>query len=451
MTRLALDTSGVFSDHRDVSVRDRAIAAETAAIVTGSIHHAVAPGSEGHVYRLPILAAEPRPSATIMPPALAMPASPIVAHDTLSPSRPALAVDARVGALIFAGAAEAPAAGRGPTRSNAGPRMAPGEPGAPMNSGGAGDAGEPDAIELFIEEESQSRAVTEHPLVVANPDSFVVVCLAACRPSSDKVVFRVSKAAAAAVAAANVASAKGRFEPTANADAAHAANHGTERSQKSATVAIGGNAIVATDAVCIAGCYRDDPAPRRVTAIIRRQAIAQIVPKTPMTAPAASESRPAPLAILAPLRVASTGTAKADVKMANHVTARKRSGVLAAHVTQRLAVQRVAAAHLISAETRRYQSRKARHAGERWVTTASRTDAVANWRTTVRPAVVQSGNVKSADVRRRLLSRHAHAPQSFAANAARPVDLVRNRLKARLIAQPRSLQSPVRIASDLPH
>lgn len=387
-----------------------------------------------------------------MPPALAMPASPIVAHDILSPSRPALAVDARVGALIFAGAAEAPSAGRGPTRSNAGPRMAPGEPGAPMNSGGgAGDAGEPDAIELFIEEESQSRTVTEHPLVVANPDSFVVVCLAACRPSSDKIVFRVSKAAAAAVAAANVASAKGRFEPTANPDASHAANHGAERSQKSNTVAMGGNAIVATDAVCIAGCYRDDPAPRRVTAINRPQAIAQVVPKTPQKTPAASESRLAPLAILAPMRVASTGTSKSDVKTAIRVTTLKRSGVLAAQVTQRLAVQRVAAAHLISAETRRHQSRKSRHVGGRWVTTARRADVIADWRTTVRPAVVQSGDFKSADVRRRLLSRHAHAPQSFADNAARPVDLVRNRLKARLLAQPRSLQSPVRIASDLPH
>lgn len=75
-----------------------------------------------------------------------------------------------------------------------------------------------------------------HPLALANPESFVVICEAGCRPASDQIVYKISKTSAAADAIA-----KRRFEVTA----------------ATAGIASAGDA-----AVCVAGCYRDESARR---------------------------------------------------------------------------------------------------------------------------------------------------------------------------------------------
>lgn len=75
-----------------------------------------------------------------------------------------------------------------------------------------------------------------HPLADANPESFIVICEAGCRPGSDQIVYKISKTSAPAAAIA-----KRRLEVTAAA----------------AEIASAGDA-----AVCVAGCYREEPARR---------------------------------------------------------------------------------------------------------------------------------------------------------------------------------------------
>ncbi len=75
-----------------------------------------------------------------------------------------------------------------------------------------------------------------HPLAAANPESYVVVCEAGCRPGSDQIVYKISKTSAPAAAIA-----KRQLEVTAAAD----------------EIASAGDA-----AVCVAGCYREEPARR---------------------------------------------------------------------------------------------------------------------------------------------------------------------------------------------
>ena len=75
-----------------------------------------------------------------------------------------------------------------------------------------------------------------HPLAAANPESFVVICEAGCRAGNDQIVYKISKTSAPADAIA-----KRRLEVTAAAD----------------EIASAGDA-----AVCVAGCYREEPARR---------------------------------------------------------------------------------------------------------------------------------------------------------------------------------------------
>lgn len=82
-----------------------------------------------------------------------------------------------------------------------------------------------------------AAARSPHPLAIANPESFVVICEAGCRPGSDQIVYKISKTSSAADAIA-----KRRLEVTAAA----------------AGIASAGDA-----AVCVAGCYRDEPARRQ--------------------------------------------------------------------------------------------------------------------------------------------------------------------------------------------
>ncbi len=93
--------------------------------------------------------------------------------------------------------------------------------------------------DIKLNSEAARKVIKEHPLAVANPDSYLVICLGGCRPASDKIVFRVSKtAAAAAVIAAR------RMETTAAQVTAGAEIVPSEADQ---------NAVA-----CIAGCYANE-------------------------------------------------------------------------------------------------------------------------------------------------------------------------------------------------
>lgn len=96
---------------------------------------------------------------------------------------------------------------------------------------------------LKDEDEADVTANRGSPLASAYPDSFIVVCEAGCRPSSNKIVYEVSKIAAAA---ADIA--KRKLETT--------AVEPTDGSKDAASVE---NTVV-----CVAGCYRDEkPQPQR--------------------------------------------------------------------------------------------------------------------------------------------------------------------------------------------
>lgn len=99
-----------------------------------------------------------------------------------------------------------------------------------------------DAIEALKTGGDKAAAAKISPLAAAFPDSLVVVCEAGCRPSSDRIVYRVSKVAAPAAEIA-----KRRLVTTA-AEAGDGSNE----------VASVDNAVV-----CIAGCYDDDRPARR--------------------------------------------------------------------------------------------------------------------------------------------------------------------------------------------
>jgi hypothetical protein len=127
------------------------------------------------------------------------------------------------------------------------------------------DTWQKDADIKLNAEKSQGKG-KEHPLAVANPDSYLVICVGGCRPASDKIVYRVSKtAAAAAVIAAR------RMETTAAQVTAGAEINPSEADEN--TVA------------CIAGCYANEaisPAmrPRRAEAAPKAQLVrvAEVVP-----------------------------------------------------------------------------------------------------------------------------------------------------------------------------
>ncbi len=134
----------------------------------------------------------------------------------------------------------------GPARSSGGPgggpsgstaRRAP-DPDLPPEFDPMYETWQKDA-DIKLKSEEARKLVKEHPLAVANPDSYLVICLGGCRPASDKIVYRVSKtAAAAAVIAAR------RMETTAAQVKTGAAIMPSEADQ---------NAVA-----CIAGCYANE-------------------------------------------------------------------------------------------------------------------------------------------------------------------------------------------------
>lgn len=87
--------------------------------------------------------------------------------------------------------------------------------------------------------EESTAAVKDHPLASQNPDDYLVICEAGCRPSSDRIVYKVSK-----IAAVNAAKAQRKLEVTSAAESANASSENNE-------------------IVCIAGCYDDEPVKQR--------------------------------------------------------------------------------------------------------------------------------------------------------------------------------------------
>ena len=84
---------------------------------------------------------------------------------------------------------------------------------------------------------------TDHPLAAQHPDDYLVICEAGCRPSSDRIVFQVSKVSAAAAAKAQ----QRKLEVT------------SANEQLNAEAPANSN----NEIVCIAGCYDDEPVKRR--------------------------------------------------------------------------------------------------------------------------------------------------------------------------------------------
>lgn len=87
--------------------------------------------------------------------------------------------------------------------------------------------------------EESAVAVKDHPLASQNPDHYLVICEAGCRPSSDRIVYKVSK-----IAAVKAAKAQRTLEVTSAAESANASS-------------------VNNEIVCIAGCYDDEPVKQR--------------------------------------------------------------------------------------------------------------------------------------------------------------------------------------------
>ena len=166
----------------------------------------------------------------------------------------------------------------GPTRSSGGPGGGSGRspdpdlpsefdamPDVPPQNDPMYDTWQKDADIKLNAEKSQGKG-KEHPLAIANPDSYLVICVGGCRPASDQIVYRVSKtAAAAAVIAAR------RMETTA--------------AQIASGVKIKPSEADESAVACIAGCYANEeisPAmrPRRAAAAsqVRPVRVAEVVP-----------------------------------------------------------------------------------------------------------------------------------------------------------------------------
>ncbi len=128
----------------------------------------------------------------------------------------------------------------GPARSSGGPgggelRRAP-NPDLPPEFDPNYDNWQKNADIKLNEENGRSKG-KEHPLAAANPDSYLVICLGGCRASSDEIVYRVSK-----TAAADAVIAQRRMETT--AAGAASGNKPEDLDQ---------NAVA-----CIAGCYANE-------------------------------------------------------------------------------------------------------------------------------------------------------------------------------------------------
>ncbi len=194
----------------------------------------------------------------------------------------------------------------GPARSSGGPgggpsgstaRRAP-DPDLPPEFDPMYETWQKDA-DIKLKSEEARKLVKEHPLAVANPDSYLVICLGGCRPASDKIVYRVSKtAAAAAVIAAR------RMETTAAQVKTGAAIMPSEADQ---------NAVA-----CIAGCYANE----EISPAMR-----------PRLAEAAPKARPVRLAADVPApkskaAIALTGVHRISAETRGHFAKKRVTSVI---------------------------------------------------------------------------------------------------------------------------
>lgn len=199
-------------------------------------------------------AVAPRAMAAAPAAAPAAPAHPVTTGSVdLPPVATATsAIDARVRDIVVAqAAADGDGAGAGPRR---GPESGSSSSAAPRRPKQAEDQADYDFFDLGDSEEDMP-AKPQHPLVAANPKDYVTICEAGCRPSSDLIVYRVSKAAAASAEIA-----KRRLE-VASADTVNGQQPSPD------------NAVV-----CVAGCYDDEP-----TAKPKKSAA--VAPEPPVAAP----------------------------------------------------------------------------------------------------------------------------------------------------------------------
>lgn len=223
----------------------------------------------------------------------------------------------------------------------------------------------------------------EHALAAANPNDYLVICEAGCRPQSDKIVYKVSKAAAASLAIA-----QRRLELSA----------ASPQQVASADSAV----------VCVAGCYDDAPvASKRKRADAQQSGTSEPATRTAAagansaatvdTDDAAREMQSAVLAVLeaevrrnnrkAKLRALepAPASAAATAKVLTAEVSKKRDAsadlvmAASAEASAMIAFQapkRLAEVHLLSTEGRGHRAAKRVKAltsyGQRWRTVVTR-------------------------------------------------------------------------------
>ncbi len=99
-------------------------------------------------------------------------------------------------------------------------------------------------------------AAKEHPLAAKHPEDYLVICEAGCRPSSDRIVYKISK-----TSAVNAEKAQRKLQVTSGAE-------GTESNENS-------------EIVCLAGCYDDEPVKQRRAERMQQPAVHTAEAETP--------------------------------------------------------------------------------------------------------------------------------------------------------------------------
>lgn len=201
-------------------------------------------------------------------------------------------------------------------------------------------------------EEIEPEPPKSHALAAANPDDYLVICEAGCRSANDRIVYRVSK-----IAAATTAIVQRRLE----------LSSATPQASEDTTEGV----------VCVAGCYDDDPKPskrhaqssdsaRVQTAATHKPASEPDAPKAAVklaemhvleAKPLQTASIPEPEKVEAKSQQNSAPAQPATVPDKAAAAAPVADPALPAEV----AVIETAQVHLISAETEAHLARKRTH------------------------------------------------------------------------------------------
>jgi len=220
-----------------------------------------------------------------------------------------------------------------------------------------------------LKQERDEEGTSKVPAAVAaNPDDYVVLCAAGCRPSSDRIVYKVSKIAAPAAEIA-----KSRLVTTS-----------AEASDGSGDPATAENMVV-----CVAGCYDDEQSPKPTKQAEAKPAaapahrakpavrLAEVAPpalkrahlKLKLKAVPVRDARPTALAALAPqpLKPAVEAT----------VVAVREADVLPPASRVAGAPVKLADAHLVSTEAR------AHAAAKRVKAVVAKSSVIPKWRTVI--------------------------------------------------------------------